>query len=124
VVLSYVLIESHGAIGAAWARLGADAIGFICALALTRLAFPVPLPARRLGLITIAGLVMALAVGALDKELHVSHLAACVVLSLTGAITYAALGWLFDISHARRRLRSVLVMLRARRAKLTIGPNQ
>src|SRR6202012_1724038 len=45
VVLSYVLVESHGTVGAAWARLGADVIGFICALALTRLAFPVPLPA-------------------------------------------------------------------------------
>jgi O-antigen/teichoic acid export membrane protein len=124
VVLSYVLVRSHGAVGAAWARLGADAIGFVCALALTRFAFPVPLPAGRLGLIMIAGLVMALAVGAVDRELHVSHLTACVVLALTGAITYAALGWLFDISHARRRLKSALVMLRARRAKLTIGPNQ
>jgi O-antigen/teichoic acid export membrane protein len=124
VILSYVLVQSHGAIGAAWARLGADATGFICALALTRLAFPVPLPIGRLGLIMIAGLIMALVVGALDRELHVSHLAACVVLALTGAATYAAFGWLFDISHARRRLRSVLVMLRTRRTKFTIGPNQ
>jgi O-antigen/teichoic acid export membrane protein len=124
VVLSYVLVRSYGTVGAAWARLGADAIGFVCALALTRFAFPVPLPAGRLGLIMIAGLVMALAVGAVDRELHVSHLTACVALALTGAITYAALGWLFDISHARRRLKSALVMLRARRAKLTIGPSQ
>jgi O-antigen/teichoic acid export membrane protein len=123
VILSYVLVQSHGAVGAAWARLGADIIGFICALALTRLAFPVPLPAGRLGLIMLSGLLMALAVGMLDKELHVSHFSACVVLALTGAITYAALGWLFDISHARRRLRSVLVMLRAHRTKFTIGPN-
>jgi O-antigen/teichoic acid export membrane protein len=124
VVLSYVLVRSHGTVGAAWARLGADAIGFVCALALTRFAFPVPLPAGRLGLIMIAGLVMALAVGAVDRGLHVSHPTACVVLVLTGAITYAALGWLFDISHARRRLKSALVMLRARRANITIGPSQ
>jgi len=124
VTLSYVLVQNHGALGAAWARLGADVIGFICALALARIAFPVPLPIGRLGLIMIAGLVMALVVGALDKELHVSHLAACVILALTGAITYASLGWLFDISHTRRRLRSGLALLRARRAKLTIGPSQ
>jgi O-antigen/teichoic acid export membrane protein len=124
VILSWVLVQSYGAIGAAWARLGADVIGFVCALALARIAFPVPLPAGRLGLIMLAGLVMALAVAALDRELHVSHLAACVLLALTGAIVYAALGWLFDISHARRRFRSALAMFRDRRAKLTMGPNQ
>jgi O-antigen/teichoic acid export membrane protein len=124
VVLSYVLVQSHGAVGAAWARLGADVIGFACALALTRFAFPVPLPAGRLGLIMIAGLIMALVVGALDRELHVSHLAACIVLAGAGAVTYAALGWLFDISHARRRVRSGLALLRARRANITTGPSQ
>jgi O-antigen/teichoic acid export membrane protein len=124
VVLSYVLVQSHGAVGAAWARLGADVIGFVCALALTHFAFPVPLPAGRLGLIMIAGLIMALVVGALDRELHVSHLAACIVLAGAGAVTYAALGWLFDISHARRRVRSGLALLRARRANITTGPSQ
>jgi O-antigen/teichoic acid export membrane protein len=124
VVLSYVLVQSHGTVGAAWARLGADVIGFICALVLTRIAFPVPLPAGRLGLIMVAGLIMALAVAALDRELHVSHLTACFVLAGTGAATYAALGWLFDISHARRRLRSGLALLRARRTNITIGPSQ
>jgi O-antigen/teichoic acid export membrane protein len=124
VILSYVLVQSHGTIGAAWARLGADVIGFICALALTRVAFPVPLPAGRLGLIMIAGLVMALAVGAVDERLHVTDLTACIVLATTGVVTYAALCWLFDISHARRRLRNGLALLRARRANITIGPNQ
>jgi len=85
VILSYVLVQSHGTIGAAWARLGADAIGFVCALALTRLAFPVPLPAGRLGLIMLASLIMALVVAALDRELHLAHLAACIVLAGTGA---------------------------------------
>jgi hypothetical protein len=72
----------------------------------------------------VSGLIMALVVGALDKELHASHLAACAALALTGAVTYAALGWLFNISHARRRLRSGLALLRARRANITIGPSQ
>jgi len=124
VILSYVLVQSQGTIGAAWARLGADAIGFICALALTRIAFPIPLPAGRLALIMIAGLVMALVVGALDKELHVADLTACILLSATGVISYAAMCWLFDISRARRRLRSGLALLRTRRGNITIGPNQ
>jgi O-antigen/teichoic acid export membrane protein len=123
-VLSYVLVRGDGAVGAAWARLGADVIGFIGALALTRLAFPVPLPIGRLGLIMVAGLAMALTVAALDRELHVSHLTACIVLAGSGAATYAALGWLFDIAHARRRFRSGLALLRARRANITIGPSQ
>ena len=124
VILSYVLVQSQGTIGAAWARLGADTIGFICALALTRIAFPIPLPAGRLALIMIAGLVMALVVGALDKELHVADLTACILLSATGVISYAAMCWLFDISRARRRLRSGLALLRTRRGNITIGPNQ
>lgn len=124
VTLSYVLVQSHGAIGAAWARLGADVIGFVCAFVLARLAFPVPLPVGRFGLIMVAGLITALTVGALDKELHLSHLAACIVLAAAGAAAYAALGWLFDISHARRRLRSGLALLRARRPNITIGRSQ
>src|SRR5262249_50402154 len=107
-----------------WARLGADLIGFLCALALTRVAFPVPLPLGRLGLIMIASLLMALAVGALDRELHVSHLTACVVLAGVGAATYPAPGWLSDLSHARRRVRTGLALLRARAANIIIGPNQ
>ena len=44
VILSYVLVGHYGTIGAAWARLGADVTGFVCALVLSRFAFPVPLP--------------------------------------------------------------------------------
>ena len=50
VILSYVLVSHYGTIGAAWARLGADVIGFICALVLSRFAFQVPLPLGRLAL--------------------------------------------------------------------------
>ena len=57
VVMSYVLVGEYGALGAAWARLGADVAGFVCALILSRFAFPVPLPPGRLALTFIAGLV-------------------------------------------------------------------
>ena len=60
VILSYVLVGQYGTIGAAWARLGADVIGFVCALILSRFAFQVPLPLGRLALTMIAALAMAL----------------------------------------------------------------
>jgi O-antigen/teichoic acid export membrane protein len=121
VILCIVLVESHGAIGAAWARLGADITGFVCALVLSRWAFPVPLPLGRLALIMIAGLIMALAVAALDRQLHIPDLAACIALASSGAAVYAALCWLFDIARIRRRLRHGLALFRARGANINIG---
>lgn len=113
-ILSYVLISHYGTVGAAWARLGADAIGFTCALVLSRFAFKIPLPLGRLALIMIAGLVMALAVAALDRSLHVAALTACVMLAGAGLITYAALCWLFDISRLRGRLKTGFAMFRTK----------
>jgi len=117
-VLSYVLISHYGTVGAAWARLGADVIGFTCALALSRYAFKIPLPLGRLTLIMIAGLVMALGVAALDRSLHVADLAACVVLASAGLIIYAALCWLFDISRIRGRLKTGFAMFRTKFANI------
>ena len=57
VVLSYVLVSHYGTIGAAWARLGADVAGFVCALILSRFAFQVPLPLGRLALTSSPALV-------------------------------------------------------------------
>jgi O-antigen/teichoic acid export membrane protein len=119
VVLSYVLVSYYGTIGAAWARLGADAVGFFCALILSRFAFPIPLPLGRLALIMIAGLIMALSVATLDKHLHVADLTACAVLAGAGFAVYAALCWLLDISQVRGRLRDGLALLRAKRANIT-----
>ena len=121
VVLSYVLIEGYGTVGAAWARLGADALGFVCALVLSRRAFPVPIPLGRLALVMIAGLIMALVVAALDKGLHVSDLAACLVLVSTGFASYAALCWLLDISQTRRRSKMCLVFFKTKLANINIG---
>ena len=121
VILSYVLVESHGTVGAAWARLGADVIGFVCALVLSRLAFPVPIPLGRLALTMIAGLVMALAVGTLDRNLHVSDLTACVVLVGVGLASYVAMCWLLDISRTRRRLKRGFALFRTKLANISIG---
>jgi O-antigen/teichoic acid export membrane protein len=121
VILSYLFVSLSGTIGAAWARLGADFAGFICALVLSRRAFPVPVPLGRLALVVIAGLVMALVVGTLDRSLHVSDLAACGVLACAGLASYAALCWLLDISQARGRLKTCLAFFRAKFANINIG---
>jgi len=120
-ILSYVLVGHYGTIGAAWARLGADVTGFACALVLSRFAFAVPVPPGRLALIVIAALAMLLAVGALDRNLHLADLPASIALVGAGCAVYAALCWLFDIARVRRRLRHGLIMFRTRFANSNIG---
>ncbi|QPF85892.1 oligosaccharide flippase family protein [Bradyrhizobium genosp. L] len=121
VILSYVLVSHYGTIGAAWARLGADATGFACALILCRFAFPIPIPLGRLALIVIAALAMVLTVGALDRTLHITDLPACLVLAGAGIIVYAALCWLFDIARLRGRLKQGFAIFRTKFANSNVG---
>jgi O-antigen/teichoic acid export membrane protein len=121
VILSFVLVSHYGTVGAAWARLGADVTGFVCALILSRWAFPVPTPLGRLALTTIAALVMALTVAVLDRSLHVTDLTACVVLACAGLASYVALCWLFDISQIRGRLKDGLALFRTKFANIDVG---
>ena len=121
VILSYVLVSQYSVVGAAWARLGADVFGFACALILSRRAFPIPIPLRRLALTMIAGLTMALVVGALDRHLHVPDLAACVILVFAGLGSYAVLCWAFDISRLRARSKNGLTLFRSKLASMGIG---
>jgi O-antigen/teichoic acid export membrane protein len=121
VILSYVLISEYSVVGAAWARLGADVVGFVCALILSRRAFPIPLPLGRLALTLIAALLMALLVAALDRALHVSDLTACFVLAAAGLVSYAALCWAFDISRVRARSKDGLTLFRAKLTRMGIG---
>jgi O-antigen/teichoic acid export membrane protein len=121
VILSYVLVSKYGTAGAAWARLGADVFGFVCALILSRLAFPIPIPLGRLALTMIAALIMALTVGTLERSLHVSDLTACIVLVFVGSASYLVLCLLFDISRARGRLKAGLALFRTKFANIGIG---
>jgi O-antigen/teichoic acid export membrane protein len=114
VVLSYVLVGHYGTVGAAWARLGADVVGFVCALVLSRFAFSVPMPPGRFALVMIAALLMALTVAALDRSLALGDLTACAVLAGAGLVTYAGLCWLLDISRIRGRLKTGLAMFRTK----------
>jgi O-antigen/teichoic acid export membrane protein len=122
VILSYAFVSDYGTLGAAWARLGADVSGFFCALMLSRRAFPVPMPLRRLALTMMAGLIMALTVITIDRSLHVSDLLACMVLVGAGLASYLASCWLLDISRARRRLNLCFSIFRARFANIGTGP--
>ena len=117
VVLSFALISKYGVAGAAWARLGADAFGFACALILSRRAFPIPLPFARLGLILIAGLLMALPIKLLDSYFVMPDFLACIVLVCVGIVSYAALIWLFDISQCRGRLTIGVSIFRSKLAR-------
>ena len=121
IVLSCLFVSKDGTIGAAWARLGADLFGFAGALLLSRRAFPIPLPLGRLALTAIAGLVMALIVGTLDRSLHVSDLTACCILVATGTASYVLLCWLLDISRARSRLKLCVTLFRTKLANTNIG---
>jgi len=114
VLLSWLLIEKFGMVGAAWGRLGADAFGFACALVLSRRAFPIPIPIGRMALVMIAGLVMALLVVALDRNLQGYDLTACIILAAAGLASYAALCWAFDIARFRARSKTGLTLFRAR----------
>jgi hypothetical protein len=50
--------------------------------------------------------------------LHASDFVACVVLVTTGMVSYLALCWLFDICHARRRLRTAFAFSRLKLATI------
>jgi hypothetical protein len=69
----------------------------------------------------IAGLVMALAVGIIDRNLHVSDLTACAVLVGAGSVGYVAMCWLLDISRTRRRLKLGFAFFRTKLANINIG---
>ena len=122
VILSYVLVSHYGTIGAAWARLGADVTGFVCALILSRFAFQVPLPLGRLALDRSSPRSRwRWSSAALDRSLQIADLTACIVLACAGLTTYAALCWLFDISRIRGRLKTGLAMFRTKFANINIG---
>jgi O-antigen/teichoic acid export membrane protein len=119
--LCYLLVGHFGTVGAAWARLGADIVGFACALLLSRFAFPIPMPIPRLALATVAGLVMALSVTALDRGLRANDAVACLVLVSAGTLACGTMYWLLDVARSRIRLKSGLALFRTKFANPDIG---
>jgi hypothetical protein len=62
-----------------------------------------------------------LIVAALDRRLHLSDPAACVVLVFAGLASYGALCWLLDISQIRGRLRHGLSLFKSKFANEDVG---
>jgi len=111
-VVSYLLIQQLGAVGAAWGRLAAEVFGFLGALFLTRWAFPMPVPYLRLTRILIATAVMAIVVRSLELALNPSDKDALAMLLPSGIVSYLAMCWLLDIAKSRHRLNRGLLIMR------------
>jgi O-antigen/teichoic acid export membrane protein len=111
-LVSYVLIERLGAVGAAWGRLVAEIFGFASALVLTRWAFPMPVPFLRMTRVLLATLVMATVVRSLELALHLSDKDTLAVLLPAGIVTYLIMCWLLNVAKGRDRLKSCLLIVR------------
>jgi O-antigen/teichoic acid export membrane protein len=111
-LVSYVLIERLGAVGAAWGRLVAEMFGFASALVLTRWAFPMPVPFLRMTRVLLATLVMATVVRSLELALHLSDKDTLAVLLPAGIVTYLVMCWLLNVAKGRDRLKSGLLIVR------------
>ena len=109
-VVSYLLIQHFGSVGAAWGRLAAELFGLSGALLLTRWAFPIPTPYRRLTKVLIASVVMAIVVRSLDLAAAPSDKIALAILVPSGIASYMIMCWLLDISKSRHRLICGLVI--------------
>jgi len=112
VVVSILLIEHLGVIGAAWGRLAAEIFGFLGALVLTRWAFPMPVPYLRMMRVLIATIVMAIVVRSLELALSLTDRDALATLLPAGIVSYLAMCWLLDIAKSRRRLSRGLLIVR------------
>jgi O-antigen/teichoic acid export membrane protein len=112
VVVSYLLIQRFGAVGAAWGRLAAEIFGCGGALLLTQWAFPMPVPYQRLTRVVIAAIVMAIMVRSLELLLVPTDRDALVMLLPGGIVTYLAMCWLLDIAKSRYRMRRGLLIVR------------
>lgn len=110
-ILAYILIVRMGPVGAAWGRLAAEIFGFVCAAALTRWAFQVPLPLRPIGRVLIATMAMVAVIKALDETITASSKIALIILIPAGMITYFAMCWVLNIAKGRPRLRRALEMV-------------
>jgi len=103
-VVSYLLIQHFGSVGAAWGRLAADIFGFSGALLLSRWAFPMPTPFRRLTKVLIASVVMAIVVRSVDLAAAPSDKVALAVLVPSGVASYLIMCWMLDIAKSRHYL--------------------
>jgi O-antigen/teichoic acid export membrane protein len=111
-IFSFALVRHIGVIGAAWARLAAEVFGFAITLALTRWAFPVPMPFRKTGTVFAAAIIMACAVRGADAMIGTSDRYALVLLIPLGVAVYLPMCWLLDVANARAHAAQLLIVMR------------
>ncbi len=87
--------------GAVWGRLATEVFGCLNAALLSRFAFPMPFPLRRIARIAAASAAMGIIVAVLDNFVVDSGPLALVALVPAGVAVYAAAGWLLDIGDLR-----------------------
>jgi O-antigen/teichoic acid export membrane protein len=115
VVFACLLVTRFGSVGAAWARLAAEALGCVCALLLTRRSFPIPLAFARLPAIILASMAMAAAVKALQATLDASDAIVIAVVVPAGILVYSVICLLANVAGARDNLvRGISVLGAAR----------
>jgi O-antigen/teichoic acid export membrane protein len=106
-VVSYVLISRFGMMGAVWGRLATELFGCLNALLLSRYAFAMPFPLRRIARIVAATAAMGFAVAILENLAAGFGPIALIVLAPAGVAVYAAAGWALDIGDLRAVLRGL-----------------
>jgi O-antigen/teichoic acid export membrane protein len=112
VLLACALTSKFGPVGAAWARLASDVFGFVCAIILSRWAFPVPLAFGRLTYVLLATTVMAIAVRGLEVFVVGPDSLSLLILMPAGVIVYVLMCLLTNVANARDRLQHGVSVLR------------
>jgi len=112
VIISYLLIQRMGAVGAAWGRLAAEIFSFCCALLLSRWSFPMPVPFGRMTRVLIATITMAIVVRSLELGLNLSDKDALAIVLPGGVGTYLTMCWILDIAKCRHRINRGLMIMR------------
>jgi O-antigen/teichoic acid export membrane protein len=101
VIASYVLISRFGAMGAVWGRLATEIFGCLNAALLSRFAFPMPFPPRRIARVVAATAAMAFVVVILEKFVFELGPLALAVVVPAGVLVYAAAAWLLNLGDLR-----------------------
>ena len=124
-VASYVLISRFGVMGAVWGRLATEVFGFLNAWLLSRFAFAMPFPLRRIARIVAAATAMGLVVAVLENFTAAYGPLALVALVPAGVAVYAAAGWALNVGDLRAVCRVLAQkLLRSSRSLLDRGANR
>lgn len=112
IAIAFLLVYRFGSVGAAWARLAAELLGFVCAVALTRWSFPIPLSFPRLPFVLLATMAMATTVKGLDMLLVGTDGFSLAVEIPIGVVVYLAICLITNVANSRNYLQRGVLVLR------------